>query len=199
MLGTKNDARIPETEVGIPEDLQEESVVRNSENRSSDSGESCGTGIITEKNNFNKNKSWVVDIKYGDEEICDEKVCRICHLNSEQPWKLAFFAAKTDLIMLGCGCKGELSVSHSYCAEAWFKLKGNRVCEICGEIANNVRGVGNESFMEEWKDGRTNGNAGDSSDTNAEGCWHGQPLCNFLMACLVIAFVLPWFFRINMF
>ncbi|KMT04431.1 hypothetical protein BVRB_8g181060 [Beta vulgaris subsp. vulgaris] len=192
-----NDATVSETVIVIPEDLPV------SENRST---ESCATGIVDEaevSENNNKDvdkKLWVVvdddDDKCGED---GERVCRICHLNSEQPWKLAFFASKTDLILLGCGCKGELSVSHLYCAEAWFKLKGNRICEICGETANNVRGVGNESFMEEWKDSRMTANATDASDRSAEGCWHGQPLCNFLMACLVIAFVLPWFFRVNMF
>ncbi|KNA11227.1 hypothetical protein SOVF_137110 [Spinacia oleracea] len=212
-----NDARVSESMITIQEDSpdlscsQEPSVssvavnvVRDSENRSADSGESCATGIVGEtkvaEDRKEREKSWVVDLKLGDGDICDgEIVCRICHLSSEQPWKFPFFAAKTDLIMLGCGCKGELSVAHSYCGEAWFKLKGNRICEICGEIANNIRGVGNESFMEEWKDGRMNANALDSADRSAEGCWHGQPLCNFLMACLVIAFVLPWFFRFSMF
>lgn len=214
-----NDTRVSETVIAIQENSQDlscsqepvgvvvvvvDDVVRNSENRSSNSGESCATGIVSEtkvSENKDKKNPWVVaDVKCGDGEVCDgELLCRICHLSSEQPWKLPLFAAKTDLIMLGCGCKGELSVAHFYCAEAWFKLKGNRICEICGEMANNVRGVGNESFMEEWKDSRINANATDSSNMGAEGCWQGQPLCNFLMACLVIAFVVPWFFRINMF
>lgn len=201
-------ARVSETVIAIPEEDSDEAaveVVRDSENRSSDSGESCAAGIVSEAKvaeNCDENKSWgVVDVKCKNGELdCDgEMICRICHLSSEQPWKLPFFAAKTDVILLGCGCKGELSVAHSYCAEAWFKLKGNRICEICGEMANNIRGVGNEGFMEEWKESRMNANAHDSSDRSAEGCWQGQPLCNFLMACLVIAFVLPWFFRINMF
>uniref|UniRef100_A0A7N0T427 RING-CH-type domain-containing protein n=1 Tax=Kalanchoe fedtschenkoi TaxID=63787 RepID=A0A7N0T427_KALFE len=121
----------------------------------------------------------------------EEKICRICHLNSDQ----AEFA--TSLIQLGCGCKGELGIAHVHCGEAWFKLKGNRTCEICGEAATNITGVGDVSFIEEWNESGATETVPEIS--RARGCWRGQPFCNFLMACLVIAFVLPWFFRINMF
>lgn len=73
-----------------------------------------------------------------------------------------------------------------------------RLCEICGETAKNVTGVSDNRFLEEWNEqGITNGAA--FSSGRRRGCLHSQPLCNFLMACLVIAFVLPWFFRVNMF
>ncbi|XP_052291353.1 uncharacterized protein LOC102630700 isoform X4 [Citrus sinensis] len=56
-----------------------------------------------------------------------ERVCRICHLGSEQLLETTATASTTvNLIQLGCGCKDELGVAHSDCAEAWFKLKGNR-------------------------------------------------------------------------
>ncbi|KAM7500565.1 hypothetical protein LguiA_024979 [Lonicera macranthoides] len=122
-----------------------------------------------------------------------EKVCRICHLSPDQSNETT---KEKDLIQLGCGCKGELGIVHSHCAEAWFKLRGNRLCEICGEIAKNISGVGDNRFMEDWNNRR-------SSSVHASerrgGCWRGQPFCNFLLACLVIAFVLPWFFRVSMF
>ncbi|XP_019169250.1 PREDICTED: uncharacterized protein LOC109165089 isoform X1 [Ipomoea nil] len=123
-----------------------------------------------------------------------QRVCRICHLNAKED------EAKTkDLIELGCGCKGELGFSHLRCAEAWFKLKGNRFCEICGETARNVTGAGSRSFMEEWSDGRpSSGHSGSSGESGSRCCLERQPLCNFLMGCLVIAFVLPWFFRVNL-
>nr|DAD37802.1 TPA_asm: hypothetical protein HUJ06_008443 [Nelumbo nucifera] len=70
----------------------------------------------------------VVDIKCGDGELSSEnwegeKVCRICHLSSgfDHP------AEVSDLITLGCGCKSELGIAHRHCAEAWFKLRGNRM------------------------------------------------------------------------
>lgn len=74
-----------------------------------------------------------------------------------------------------------------------------RMCEICGETAKNVTGVGDIGFMEDWNERRLfTRNRSHASDRSG-GCWRGQPFCNFLMACLVIAFVLPWFFRVNMF
>ncbi|XP_058100852.1 uncharacterized protein LOC131245417 [Magnolia sinica] len=121
-----------------------------------------------------------------------EKVCRICHLSSDRR------SDGSDLIQLGCGCKDELGISHRHCAETWFKLKGNRSCEICGEAAKNVTGVGDNRFMEEWNE-RRRLRIGTSSSSERGRCWRVQPFCNFLMACLVIAFILPWFFRVNMF
>lgn len=73
-----------------------------------------------------------------------------------------------------------------------------RLCEICGKTAKNVTGVGDNGFMEEWNGRRSIGGSGNPSN-RGRGCWCGQPFCNFLMVCLVIGFVLPWFFRVNMF
>ncbi|KAJ7968734.1 putative RING/FYVE/PHD zinc finger superfamily protein [Quillaja saponaria] len=136
----------------------------------------------------------VIDIKCGSgkrfgENLDGEMICRICHLDSEQLSDTTAVNANTttsmDLIQLGCGCKDELGVAHSHCAELWFKLKGNRLCEICGQTARNVTGIGDNRFMEEWNDRRST-----SSNNNSSGrggaCWRGQPFCNFLMACLVI-------------
>ncbi|KAG7026517.1 hypothetical protein SDJN02_10519, partial [Cucurbita argyrosperma subsp. argyrosperma] len=127
-----------------------------------------------------------------------ERVCRICHLASNQASEPKTGTSTSELIQLGCGCKDELGISHTHCAEAWFKLKGNRTCEICGEIAKNIEGVGDNSFMEEWNEGRSVDSYGNTSNRGG-GWWRGQPFCNFLMACLVITFVLPWFLRINIF
>ncbi|KDP21118.1 hypothetical protein JCGZ_21589 [Jatropha curcas] len=149
-------------------------------------------------------QSCVIDMKCaggGGGSVLDwdrETVCRICHLNSEGLLVTDAPDSRTDLIQLGCGCKDELGIVHAYCAEAWFKLKGNRICEICGEAAKNITGVGDNRFVEEWNQRRFIGTNSSSSDRGGS-CWRGQPFCNFLMACLVIAFVLPWFFRVNMF
>ncbi|GAV57591.1 RINGv domain-containing protein [Cephalotus follicularis] len=152
-------------------------------------------------------ESCVIDIKCGGvfggcKQNCDgERVCRICHLNTEASSET--IAAATgivtmDLVQLGCHCKDELGIAHIHCAEAWFKLKGNRMCEICGQSAVNITGVGDSTFMEEWNGQRFTSSSIRSSE-RVTNCWRGQPFCNFLMACLVIAFVLPWFFRVNMF
>ncbi|KAF5736251.1 putative RING/FYVE/PHD zinc finger superfamily protein [Tripterygium wilfordii] len=171
-------------------------------------------------------QSCVIDVKHGDgdgggggirEKWDVEKVCRICllstegsakgHLSSEDSQEnilatmttdVHMTAASMDLVQLGCGCKDELGIAHVHCAEAWFKLKGNRLCEICGQTAKNVTGVRDNRVMEEWIEQRYARNYNSSSDGD-EGCWQGPPFCNFLMACLVIAFVLPWFFRVDMF
>ncbi|KAI4298159.1 hypothetical protein L6164_031751 [Bauhinia variegata] len=154
------------------------------------------------------NNSCVIDIKCSSykgisENLDGERICRICHLASGQSSDATFVRATNDalnseLIQLGCACKDELGIAHSHCAEAWFKLKGNRFCEICGETAKNVTGVVDNGFMEEWNERRFL-DSGIGSSGMFRRCWRGQPFCNFLMACLVIAFVLPWFFRVNMF
>lgn len=49
--------------------------------------------------------------------------CRICHLSLR--------AEESDVesgvaIELGCSCKNDLAAAHQHCAEAWFKIKGNK-------------------------------------------------------------------------
>ncbi|XP_045821079.1 uncharacterized protein LOC123914118 isoform X1 [Trifolium pratense] len=155
--------------------------------------------------------SCVIDMNCGscgdfNENSDGEMICRICHLASGQPLEAMAVGTpnsvndndKTGLIMLGCACKDELGIAHRHCAEAWFKIKGNRLCEICGETAKNISEVTDNGFMEEWCESGFIDN-GNTSHRRLVGCWTGQPFCNFLMACLVIAFVLPWFFRVKMF
>ncbi|XP_047262786.1 uncharacterized protein LOC107859257 isoform X2 [Capsicum annuum] len=122
-----------------------------------------------------------------------EKVCRICHLDTFECGKKL-----VDLIEIGCGCKGELGFVHSHCAETWFRLKGNRYCEICRKIAKNVTGVSNNRFIEEWNEARYIAGGTGSAEQDRE-CWRGQPCCNLLIAILIIVFLLPWLFRIDMF
>ncbi|KAK7245524.1 hypothetical protein RIF29_40370 [Crotalaria pallida] len=154
----------------------------------------------TDKNSF------VIDVKCASRKTISEssegeRICRICHLASGQASDSTSVgtansaASSSDLVQLGCACKDELGIAHIHCAEAWFKLKGNRSCEICGETAKNVSGVADHGFMVEWNERRFIDDDSNSSRMFG-GCWRGQPFCNFLMACLVIAFVLPWFFRL---
>lgn len=80
--------------------------------------------------------SRVIDINCGSAKGCADKwdgesVCRICHLSSDQsPDRRATGTSVSDLIQLGCGCKDDLGITHYQCAEAWFKLKGNRYYSI---------------------------------------------------------------------
>ncbi|XP_058201014.1 uncharacterized protein LOC131315828 [Rhododendron vialii] len=142
--------------------------------------------------------SCVIDVDERCGESCEgERVCRICHL-SPQFFETATETTTSGLIQLGCGCKDELGIVHVYCAEAWFKLRGNRQCEICGETAKNVKGGGDNRLTEECNEMRSAVSATNFSARSGV-YLRGQPFCNFLLACLVIAFVLPWFFRVNVF
>ncbi|KAI9079761.1 hypothetical protein K1719_038382 [Acacia pycnantha] len=59
------------------------------------------------------------------------------------------FICKTDfemglshrdtLIELGCCCKNDLAAVHYACALKWFVNHGSTVCEICGNVAKNIR------------------------------------------------------------
>ncbi|KAF7030568.1 hypothetical protein CFC21_042086 [Triticum aestivum] len=120
--------------------------------------------------------------------------CRICHLSPEGGDGPAA-APGSEVIRLGCCCKEELGHAHRQCAEAWFRIKGDRRCEICGSEAKNITGVEVKKFMEEWH-GRRMATTGAMVEREST-CWRRQPFCNFLLACLLIAFMLPWFFRVN--
>ncbi|OMO52022.1 Zinc finger, RING-CH-type [Corchorus capsularis] len=43
------------------------------------------------------------------------------------------------LIELGCSCKNDLALVHYACALKWFVSHGSTICEICGNLAKNVR------------------------------------------------------------
>ncbi|CAM6100110.1 unnamed protein product [Calypogeia fissa] len=58
-----------------------------------------------------------------------DSICRICYMNS----------ATAEIVNLGCACKLDLGQAHKRCADTWFAFKGNRQCEICGEIARSVK------------------------------------------------------------
>uniref|UniRef100_A0A5B7A676 RING-CH-type domain-containing protein n=1 Tax=Davidia involucrata TaxID=16924 RepID=A0A5B7A676_DAVIN len=84
------------------------------------------------KDSKDEKHSCVIDVKCGGEELGEnldwERVCRICHLSSDQSSETTTTTNTTtmNIIQLGCGCKDELGIVHSHCAEAWFKIKGNR-------------------------------------------------------------------------
>jgi hypothetical protein len=43
------------------------------------------------------------------------------------------------LIPLGCSCKDELAMVHYACALKWFAHLGSTICEICENVAINIR------------------------------------------------------------
>nr|GLL26904.1 uncharacterized protein LOC109157852 [Ipomoea trifida] len=129
-----------------------------------------------------------------------ERDCRICHLSFDSS------GPETGVsIQLGCSCKGDLASAHKHCAETWFKIKGNKTCEICNSIARNVVGP-NDTESSELQANETNGagstnaatgTASSSSTSEARSCWSGQKFLNFLLACMVFAFVISWLFHFN--
>lgn len=122
------------------------------------------------------------------------KDCRICHLSMD--------ATNQDSgipIELGCSCKADLAAAHKQCAEAWFKIKGNKICEICGSIAQNVVGLNEAELMEQWNEAAA---AAAAATTHApliesRNFWQGHRFLNFLLACMVFAFVISWLFHFN--
>ncbi|XP_027333343.1 uncharacterized protein LOC113848148 [Abrus precatorius] len=122
-----------------------------------------------------------------------ERDCRICHLSMD----MTNHESGTP-IELGCSCKDDLAAAHKHCAEAWFKIKGNKTCEICGSIAHNVAGAIEVQMTEQWNE------ASDASmvpppapPAETRSFWQGHRFLNFLLACMVFAFVISWLFHFN--
>ncbi|KAK7339778.1 hypothetical protein VNO77_20460 [Canavalia gladiata] len=124
-----------------------------------------------------------------------ERDCRICHMGLESESH-----ESGAPIELGCSCKGDLAAAHKHCAEVWFKIKGNRTCEICHAVARNVHGA-NEDSTEHLSDNNNAGAAATLSitapSTETRRFWHGHRFLNFLLACMVFAFVISWLFHFN--
>ncbi|KAE8712061.1 hypothetical protein F3Y22_tig00110264pilonHSYRG00155 [Hibiscus syriacus] len=128
-----------------------------------------------------------------------ETDCRICHLTLDPNNHESGIP-----IELGCSCKDDLAAAHKHCAEAWFKIKGNRTCEICGSTARNVvTAATHTDTTEPWNE------ANDSTVVEAamvpstihaagtQNFWQGHRFLNFLLACMVFAFVISWLFHFN--
>nr|GEY24007.1 hypothetical protein [Tanacetum cinerariifolium] len=73
--------------------------------------------------NNNNNKNNVVVIVTRD--------CRICQLSVDDDNDES---QEDELMELGCCCKDDLAFAHKHCADTWFKIKGNKICEICNSI-----------------------------------------------------------------
>jgi len=124
-----------------------------------------------------------------------ERDCRICHLTLD--------AANQESgvpMELGCSCKDDLAAAHKQCAEAWFKIKGNKTCEICGSLARNVAGANEAELMEQWNETNDAAAAAATAPVNpteTQNFWQGHRFLNFLLACMVFAFVISWLFHFN--
>ncbi|KAL8539141.1 hypothetical protein ACS0TY_000944 [Phlomoides rotata] len=155
--------------IGVPENIS-----NDKHERKESSVSECSVEIVDlEKLHLDKN----------------ERDCRICHLSMD-----ATNQESGIPIELGCSCKDDLAAAHKQCAEAWFKIKGNKTCEICGSIAQNVSGVPESEMTEQW-----NGDAAPAAVSSgpSRNFWQGHRFLNFLLACMVFAFVISWLFHFN--
>ncbi|WOK95562.1 hypothetical protein Cni_G04269 [Canna indica] len=117
-----------------------------------------------------------------------EKDCRICHLNLEKAASESGAA-----IVLGCSCKNDLGIAHELCAEKWFKIKGNKTCEICRATARNVIVSEDTELVEQ----SIETDANTQPNETRRSFWQGHRFLNFLLACVVFAFVVSWLFHFN--
>ncbi|KAL6570398.1 hypothetical protein OROMI_014912 [Orobanche minor] len=141
----------------------------------------------------------IVDLESGPHETKlrlarTTRDCRICYLSLD--------ATNQDCglpIELGCSCKNDLAAAHKQCAEAWFKIKGNKSCEICGSIAQNVSGVNEAELIDQCEVTNDANMVATSSVpmSPSRNFWQGHKFLNFLLACMVFAFVISWLFHFN--
>ncbi|XP_016494784.1 uncharacterized protein LOC107813976 [Nicotiana tabacum] len=180
--------------------------------------EECGSSMRTEGNLVNCEQSKrsgacglvadeEIDLESGELELKvhnkEEKSCRICHLSL---LKCGGIGDDDQLlepsggmaIELGCSCKGDLAAAHKHCAETWFKIKGNTICEICGATALNVTGgQANEANNATITTMGVSNAPVVLSETRR--FWHGRRVINFLLACMIFAFVVSWLFHFKIF
>lgn len=133
--------------------------------------------------------------KDGDAYDAGETVCRVCHLGL-QP-------GSSESLELGCACKHDLALCHRDCAEEWFKIRGNTVCEICGETVKNVKIPEPAESMVGWLEADGAEPAAtqrvvvrSTAMSRLRYCWQRQIVRNALLAALVVVCTVPWFFRI---
>ncbi|XP_042047721.1 uncharacterized protein LOC121793753 [Salvia splendens] len=141
-----------------------------------------------------------LDLESGEKAAQEviERDCRICHLGlvSSSP-------SSGIAIQLGCSCKDDLAAAHRHCAETWFKIKGNKTCEICNSVACNVVGPTDIEAVQQVSESHADGAATATSlaptpfTLETRTCLNGHRFLNFLLACMVFAFVISWLFHFN--
>ncbi|CAN4098782.1 unnamed protein product [Withania somnifera] len=175
--------------------------------------EECGFSMRSEGNLVNCKRGSCslldeeIDLESGELELKvhnkEEKTCRICHLSLLKCGGIGdddqlLEPSRGMTIELGCSCKGDLGAAHKQCAETWFKIKGNTICEICGAAAVNVIG----GLASEASNATTTAVGVSSAPvvlSETRRFWHGRRIMNFLLACMIFAFVISWLFHFKIF
>lgn len=138
-----------------------------------------------------RDSSCVSDCSYEvDLEKC-ERNCRICYLSLES-------RDSGISILLGCLCKDDLGSAHKQCAETWFKIKGDKTCEICGSTAKNVHTASVIEVTENLDESSTAAAAAPAHQTESRSFWQGHRFLNFMLACVIFTFVVSWLFHFNL-
>ncbi|WJX64093.1 hypothetical protein P8452_48916 [Trifolium repens] len=164
--------------------------VSDKQRRSIDSSESVESECSVE---LDLDGVVVSDVKVHLDKV--ERDCRICHLSMDMTNHESGIPME-----LGCSCKEDLAAAHKHCAEAWFKIKGNKTCEICGSIAHNVAGAIEVQMTEQYNESSDPSMVpptGPSPPSETRNFWQGHRFLNFLLACMVFAFVISWLFHFN--
>ncbi|CAH9109293.1 unnamed protein product [Cuscuta epithymum] len=138
-----------------------------------------------------------------EEEGEERRDCRICHLSLSGSGGIGGDGepelSSGEAIELGCSCRGDLGTAHKQCAETWFKIRGNTICEICGETAVNI---GREQAVTEENETSiavpSTPAAAAVVPPETQRFWHGRRVMNFLLASMVFAFVISWLFHFNL-
>ncbi|OWM81765.1 uncharacterized protein LOC116193200 [Punica granatum] len=154
--------------------------------RASSAGSECSVDI----------EAGVPEVKVQLSKLERERDCRICHLGLESNSH-----ESGAPIELGCSCKDDLGAAHKNCAETWFKIKGNKTCEICHSIARNVAGTNEVDTVEQHNEAETatvvSAISAPGPQSETRHFWQGHKFLNFLLACMIFAFVISWLFHFN--
>ncbi|KAJ0266067.1 RING/FYVE/PHD zinc finger superfamily protein [Hirschfeldia incana] len=96
------------------------------------------TPPVTEPRRSNANKE-TADKKSGFIElISPDGEVFVC---ADEDIEMGAWQHRDTLLELGCSCKNDLALVHYACALKWFVNHGSTVCEICGNVAVNIRTV----------------------------------------------------------
>ncbi|KAK4796519.1 hypothetical protein SAY86_028845 [Trapa natans] len=158
--------------------LDVEILNNSSSRRASDAGSECSVEIEADE---------VPEVKVQVSKLVRERDCRICHLGLESNSHESGVP-----IELGCSCKDDLGTAHKNCAETWFKIKGNKTCEICHSIAHNVTLINEVETVEQPIEVETAtavpAISTPAAQSESRHFWQGHRFLNFLLACMIFAF-----------